>query len=252
MTQNKQRRSPLPLLCAAAVAASLALPPAVFALWDKALLAAPHSQELPADSLAEAACDDPTACLLYDAAHLLNIYVGSGADKWGGWTQAEPTEEHRKQLADTLDTLREAGLVDDVLLPAELPGEEAFWEVFTAPGGLVSCNVWEERDAETAWYLHMIYTPQGRPVFFSFDRSGTQIEQAVRPGTAAAYRDLLQLDGFDDWQTVEWNGRLADAGETMYSAQAQLYLTANYRTGVALSVISMTPQEFAALMGKSE
>lgn len=207
------------------VAASLALPPAVFALWDKALLGEPHSQEHPADSQAETACDDPTACLLYDAAHLLNIYVGSGADKWVGWTQAEPTGEHRRQLADTLDALREAGLVDDVLLPAELPGEEASWEVFTALGGLVSCNVWEERDGRTVWYLHLIYTPQGRPVFFSFDHSGTQIEQAVCPGTAAGYRDLLQLNGFDDWQTVEWNGRLADAGETMYSAQAQLYLT---------------------------
>lgn len=248
--RNKQQRFLLPLLCAAAVLVSLALPPAVFALWDEALLGAPHSQEVAADGLSAEGYDDPIACLLYDCAHLLNVYVGQGADRWGGWTQVELTGEHRQQLYSVLATLQEAGLLDEALLSAALPGEAAAWQVSTAPGGLICYTVREDLDPADARYLNLIYTPQGQPVFFDLQHGGADTAPAVRPGTAAAYRDALQLDHFDDWQMLDENSRPRDAGEIMYSAKAQLYLTANYRTGVTLSVSSMTPQEFAALNGR--
>ena len=51
----------LPLACALVVLLSLALPFAVFSLWDKALLSAPHSQTA-AEGLSAEARANSTAC----------------------------------------------------------------------------------------------------------------------------------------------------------------------------------------------
>ena len=76
---------------AAGAALCLALPFAVFAVWDRALTARP--QPLPADDPALAGLPpaegraDETACLLYAAAHVFGVEL-SPLDLSGGWTQA--------------------------------------------------------------------------------------------------------------------------------------------------------------------
>src|SRR5699024_3261759 len=76
---------------AAGAALCLALPFAVFAVWDRALTARP--QPLPADDPALAGLlsaegrADETACLLYAAAHVFGVEL-SPLDLSGGLTQA--------------------------------------------------------------------------------------------------------------------------------------------------------------------
>ena len=65
----------LPLACALVVLLSLALPFAVFSLWDKALLSAPHSQTA-AQGLSAEARANSTACTLYACSHVLNVPLG--------------------------------------------------------------------------------------------------------------------------------------------------------------------------------
>ena len=65
----------LPLACALVVLLSLALPFAVFSLWDKALLSAPHSQTA-AEGLSAEARANSTACTLYACSHVLNVPLG--------------------------------------------------------------------------------------------------------------------------------------------------------------------------------
>ena len=65
----------LPLTCALVVLLSLALPFAVFSLWDKALLSAPHSQTA-AQGLSAEARANSTACTLYACSHVLNVPLG--------------------------------------------------------------------------------------------------------------------------------------------------------------------------------
>lgn len=74
----------LPLACALVVLLSLALPFAVFSLWDKALLSAPHSQTA-AQGLSAEARANFTACTLYACSHVLNVPLGynSGSENPG-------------------------------------------------------------------------------------------------------------------------------------------------------------------------
>ncbi len=74
----------LPLACALVVLLSLALPFAVFSLWDKALLSAPHSQTA-AEGLSAEARANSTACTLYACNHVLNVPLGynSGSETPG-------------------------------------------------------------------------------------------------------------------------------------------------------------------------
>ena len=74
----------LPLACALVVLLSLALPFAVFSLWDKALLSAPHSQTA-AEGLSAEARANSTACTLSACNHVLNVPLGynSGSETPG-------------------------------------------------------------------------------------------------------------------------------------------------------------------------
>ena len=81
------------LLCAAAVACCLALPPVVFAVWDGMLFAGTHprADAGQAEPLGDAARANPAACLLYNCAHLLGVDPArpSGApDQWQARTPA--------------------------------------------------------------------------------------------------------------------------------------------------------------------
>ena len=76
----------LPLTCALVVLLSLALPFAVFSLWDKALLSAPHSQTA-AQGLSAEARANSTACTLYACSHVLNVPLGYNSGSEPPWAQ---------------------------------------------------------------------------------------------------------------------------------------------------------------------
>ena len=76
----------LPLTCALVVLLSLALPFAVFSLWDKALLSAPHSQTA-AQGLSAEARANSTACTLYACSHVLNVPLGYNSGSENPWAQ---------------------------------------------------------------------------------------------------------------------------------------------------------------------
>lgn len=73
------------LRCAAVVLCSLALPLAVFALWDRALLAAPHIRT-DGERFSAAGRANATACTLYAAEHVTKVPLGSNSVLDGGWT----------------------------------------------------------------------------------------------------------------------------------------------------------------------
>ena len=120
--QNEGVRAPLPAtrrfaaLCLAALALCLALPFAVFALWDRALLHTPHP--LPADpnTLGKAGRANPTACLLYATAHTTNVSLDGVNiyDLESGWNLAADTAlpALREEAAARLPAMETAGLLD--------------------------------------------------------------------------------------------------------------------------------------------
>ena len=89
------------LLCAGAVALCLALPPAVFALWDGVLLGAPQPRAAAGqeDTLPDAGRENQTACLLYEAARLQMTDTSQWPD--------QPLEQ--ADLADALPPLPRLG-----------------------------------------------------------------------------------------------------------------------------------------------
>ena len=63
---------------------------------------------------------------------------------------------------------------------------------------------------------------------------------------ARAYRTMLGLDSFTDWEDAEPLGHGSPV--PCYSADAQLYLVANMDLGYfSVSVTSMTPETYAGL-----
>ena len=120
--QNEGVRAPLPAtrrfaaLCLAALALCLALPFAVFAVWDRALLYTPHP--LPADpnTLGKAGRANPTACLLYATAHTTNVSLDGVNiyDLESGWNLAADTAlpALREEAAARLPAMETAGLLD--------------------------------------------------------------------------------------------------------------------------------------------
>ena len=84
MTRKADTLRPF-LRCAAVVLCSLALPLAVFALWDRALLAAPHIRT-DGERFSTAGRANATACTLYAAEHVTKVPLGSNSVWDGGWT----------------------------------------------------------------------------------------------------------------------------------------------------------------------
>ena len=222
----------LPLACALVVLLSLALPFAVFSLWDKALLSAPHSQTA-AEGLSAEARANSTACTLYACNHVLNVPLGYNSGSENPWAQTAIDDATLDRARSALRALHDAGLLTDVQLAKALAvctqnDKDTTWNAATAPGGLtqVSCNVIENFDDESPdSYTHLIA-----------DAAYLQ-----------KYSTLLGLDSFADWQYPDWRAAVRDFGVAAYSETAQLYLTANCRYGITLSAASMTPQDYADL-----
>ena len=233
----------LPLACALVVLLSLALPFAVFSLWDKALLSAPHSQTA-AEGLSAEARANSAACTLYACSHVLNVPLGYNSGSESPWAQTAIDDATLDRARSALRALHDAGLLTDVQLAKALAvctqnDKATTWNAATAPGGLtqVSCNVTENFDDEStdsysSFALNLILTSADTPVYFNYqDGQDT----------------LLGLDSFADWQYPDWRAAVRDFGVAAYSETAQLYLTANCRYGITLSAASMTPQDYADL-----
>ena len=169
----------LPLACALVVLLSLALPFAVFSLWDKALLSAPHSQTA-AEGLSAEASANPTACTLYACSHVLNVPLGYNSGSEPPWAQTAIDDATLDRARSALRTLHDAGLLTDAQLAKALAvctqnDKATNWNTATAPGGLtqVSCNVIENFDDESpdsysSFALSLILTSADTPVYFNY------------------------------------------------------------------------------------
>ena len=111
MTRKADTLRPF-LHCAAVVLCSLALPLAVFALWDRALLAAPHTHT-DGERFSAAGRANATACTLYAAEHVTKVPLGSNSLWDGGWTAGTMDGSALARARRTLRTLHEAGLLCD-------------------------------------------------------------------------------------------------------------------------------------------
>ena len=96
--------------------------------------------------------------------------------------------------------------------------------------------------------LSLIWTPEGAPVYVRLYVPGTPLRDPVRAGALEAYLALTGLDDFADWQVIDLSASIPDAGEAAYSAEAQLYVTANARDGLSLSAASVPPETMAEML----
>lgn len=248
----------LPLACALVVLLSLALPFAVFSLWDKALLSAPHSQTA-AEGLSAEARANSTACTLYACSHVLNVPLGYNSGSEPPWAQTAIDDATLDRARSTLHALHDAGLLTDVQLAKALAvctqnDKATTWNAATAPGGLtqVSCNVIgnfddESPDSYSSFALNLILTSADTPVYFNYQDGQDTTHLIADAAYLQKYSTLLGLDSFADWQYPDWRAAVQDFGVAAYSETAQLYLTANCRYGITLSAASMTPQDYADL-----
>lgn len=109
MTRKADTLRPF-LRCAAVVLCSLALPLMVFALWDRALLAAPHTRT-DGERFSAAGRANATACTLYATEHVTKVPLGSNSVWDGGWTAGTMDGSALARARRTLRALHEAGLL---------------------------------------------------------------------------------------------------------------------------------------------
>lgn len=271
------------LLCAGVVALCLALPPAVFALWDGVLLGAlqPRAAAGQEETLPDAGRENQTACLLYDAARLQMTDTSQWPD--------QPLEQ--ADLADALtrcaavvDRAEALGLLStadaarlqrpckatglpcrpagprryDRLQPDPLRNTPAAARRGPQPGGPGARS--NPGNCHTRNRHAGIRRPGGRPVpdhdagsrraargFAWQDLTRTDYF-ATTAGLLTPAMELLGVENFSDWQPVSWGDRLPYAGEGAYSAAARLYLSVNANGGLTIQAASMTPDQFADLL----
>lgn len=244
-----------PLVCALVVLLSLALPFAVFSLWDRSLAAAPHSQTA-GETLSDAGRANPTACLLYDCSHLLNLSLGYDFTTDTGWTESSMDADLLARTQTALQNLHDIGLLDSndfadamVLCAGD---DLSDWEVFTAPGGLTHIGRYvsvKRPDTETESYSYttvsIVLTSSDMPLFFNFQSDRTITGRTIDVSQLQSCLTLLGLDTFTDWQYPDWDDGVQNFGLAAYSESAQVYLTINGHAGITLSATSMTPQSYA-------
>ena len=219
----------LPLACALVVLLSLALPFAVFSLWDKALFSAPHSQTA-AEGLSAEARANSTACTLYACSHVLNVPLGYNSGSENPWAQTAIDDATLDRARSALRALHDAGLLTDVQLAKALAvctqnDKDTTWNAATAPGGLtqVSCNVIENFDDESpdsysGFALNLILTSADTPVYFNYQDGQDTTHLIADAAYLQKYSTLLGLDSFADWQYPDWRAAVRDFGVAAYSS----------------------------------
>ena len=91
------------------VACFVAVPLAVFALWDRALLAAPHIRT-DGERFSAAGRANATACTLYAAEHVTKVPLGSNSLWYGGWTAGTMDGSALAHARRTLRALHDVSL----------------------------------------------------------------------------------------------------------------------------------------------
>lgn len=115
MTRKADTLRPF-LRCTAVVLCSLALPLAVFAVWDHALLAAPHTRT-DGERFSAAGRANATACTLYAAEHVTKVPLGSNSLWDGGWTAGTMDGSALACARRTLRTLPRPGCCAMTAMP---------------------------------------------------------------------------------------------------------------------------------------
>lgn len=253
MTNKADTLRPL-LRCAAVVLCSLALPLAVFALWDHVLLTAPQAST-DRESFSATGRANPTACTLYAAEHVLKVSLGYNSVWDGGWTAGTMNADALARTRQTLRALHEADLLTDSAYTAALAVcrlDSGSWELYTAPCGLMQLvrspkEPYADADTEHI-YLHIILTSNDTPLYFDYQNDSGSWNVSPTIDAVTQYCALLGLDEFTDWQYPNWVANVRNFGAAGYSETAQVYaLVNNNLYGVTLSTVSMTPQTFTAL-----
>lgn len=280
--ESKTRRAVL--FCGAAVVLCLVLPLGVFAAWDGLLLGNPRPRpDLEGTQpLSDAGRQNTTACLLYDCAHLLGIDPARGSI-YDGWTEqpleGADLESAQARCKSVVEQAGELGLLEswqteDIL---DLLDDNAYTlTATTAPAGLTAYTLeYTGRPAEPAEapadaaspetaatpetaepsrsvWLSMTLTAEGTPLALNWQDSwapwGAEVPEDALDGALT----LMGVEGFDDWQLLDWSHRLPDAGQCAYSAQAQLYVSVNRNNGLSITAASMTEEELAGIYGEED
>lgn len=282
--EPKTRRAVL--FCGAAVVLCLVLPLGVFAAWDGLLLGNPRPRPDPEGTqpLSDAGRQNTTACLLYDCAHLLGIDPARSGI-YDGWTEqpleGADLESARARCRAVVAEVGELGLLEswqaeDIL---DLFDDDAYTlTATTAPAGLTAYTLeYTGRPAEPADFatpetaatpeaaatpetaqpsrsvwLSMTLTAEGIPLTLNWQDSwapwGAELPEDALDGALT----LMGVEGFPDWQLLDWSHRLPDAGQCAYSAQAQLYVSVNRNNGLSITAASMTEEELASIYGEED
>ena len=212
----------------------MVLPFAWFALRDRQLDTAIWRTEPAADFLSAAGCENAVVRELYVLRQQSNDLP-----------YEQPTESAtaRDEVQPYLAALRNNKVLPDDFLDA---AEELVAQA-------VECTTSSESTGTTTYYfsqgpnrpyLRMTVTKYG--TLTSLNGNLGLTEGFAPAEVAAAYRTMLGLASFTDWEDAEPLGYGDPA--PCYSADAQLYLVANMDRGYfSMSVTSMAPETYAGL-----
>lgn len=160
-------------------------------------------------------------------------------------TMPQPAELTNAQttVAPCLDALRNAKVLPDIYMDAaeELVAQATECSTSCESAGSTTYDFSQE---PKGWYLRMTVTEYGTLI-------GLNGKLGLADGfssaeVAKAYRTMLGLNDFTDWEDAEPLGH--GTPSPCYSAEAQLYLVANMDLGYfSMSVTSMAPDAYAGL-----
>lgn len=211
-----------------------ALPFAWFSVRDRQLDSARWSTPADSNFLSAAGRENAVARELY-------YWRQQSADT----TMSHPAELSTAQAtaAPCLDALRSAKVLPDLYLNAaeKLVAQATECSASSENAGATTYHFSQGADKP---YLDITVTEYGT-------LTGLNGELGLGDGfvsadVAKAYRTMLGLDSFTDWEDAESRGHGTPA--PCYSAEAQLYLIANMDFGYfSMSVTSMAPDTYAGL-----
>lgn len=231
----KQRKALLPLLgTVLLILFCTALPFGWAALRDRQLDISTWRTEPTSDFLSAAGRENPVARELYFQRQQNNSALP--------YEQPVESPTAREDVQPYLAALRSG----KVLPVAYLDAADAL------VANATQCLVGQTENGETAYYFS---SEDYRSLTFTVSQYGTLTnlkgELGLADGfdsteAAKAYRTMLGLDSFTDWEDAEPAGYGAPA--PFYSRDAQLYLVANMDRGYfSMSVSSMAPETYAGL-----
>lgn len=231
----KLRERWLPLLCTVLlVAVCTALPFVWFAARDRQFDASSWSTESAGDFLSAAGRENAVARELY--------YWRQQPSENLPYEQTAESSTAREEVQPYLTALRNNQVLPEAYLDA---AEELVAQA-------TQCLSSDAEIGKTSYYfsdgnrhnLTLTITQYGTLTTLT-GNLGLQDDFAPA-NVAKAYRTMLGLDSFADWQDAEPRGY--GAPSPCYSADAQLYLVANMDRGYfSMSVTSMTPETYAGL-----